>query len=938
MKDIISRYFTNHLKNSLESAQEIVQKRKGASKKVEIIDILKAIAHEEGSIAFNLLRNVKALKSDKTIKSRIRKTGKNIYKAGSIELASDKNFSGKPVPFSIKAYKVIVGAIRCAQQFQFPYVGTEHILFSILETNDKPLNKILEAERVEFVKIFEQTKKILLKTGNFGDDPISLIKNNKSLFYPNNQVGKTISGSEPINEEEKQEFLQEVLGEVSDLFSSFLEKKAHANESNSQMDFRQPLRPTFGLISPQNTKTDQFIEYFAHDLNKDIVDGKVDPVIGRNKEVDSIVRVLMRKSKNNPVLIGEPGVGKTAIVTGLASRIVQRDVPQNLIGKKVLSLDLGLLVAGTSFRGEFEDRFKRVIEEAESNPNIILFIDELHNIIGAGSAQGSLDAANIMKPALARGKIRCIGATTIEEYYRHIEKDGALERRFQPIQVRETSLKETEGILFGIKKHYEDFHNVKIADSAIKKSVYLAHRFINDRYFPDKAIDLLDETAAYVVQDEHQKGSVKKLQKLESQKEKLTKIKEQMIKTNNLELADSLIKSEKELDIIMQRVRKKVLSERKFIPVVDDKDVVAVVSKMLSLPNELLLEDPSERIKNLPYVLKKLVKGQDKAIDKIISTLERSLAGISDPDRPGMAFLFIGPTGVGKTYLSKILSRKLFLKKDALIRVDMSEFGEKHTVSKLLGSPPGYVGYGEKNSFTDLVRKNPYSVVLFDEIEKAHPDIFHILLQVLEDGFLTDSMGRKINFKNSLIIFTSNLGNNELLRGIIGFGKNEVDINKIEKSARRKKVEEFLKPEFINRLTGTVFFRPLNKEDVAAISKIEVSKLVKRIKKSRGILLEIDPRVYPWLAKKSISKKHGVRLLRRLIQQKIEEPIAHNIIAGKIEKNSTVSLKLIKKREKTLFKFQILRPKPPKLFKQENSHCNSLCQKNKKKSLVASQN
>lgn len=895
MKNLILRYFSFHLKNVLENAQAFALKRKKGARKIEILDILKAIAHEKGSVGFNLL---KGLKIFKILKGDAKVSLEKI----------DKNKLKTPISFSFESHNLIIGAIRAAQEFQFPYVGTEHLLFAILECNDQQVLTLIGHDRAELKKLIEQMKKVMSKT-------IDPQEGATIIVTPSEKTG---------SETAKQDFFKGIMGEMSELLNSLLEKRKKEGGEFHQNNFFSHYRPPFGLVMPNAPKTENFLGYFSRDLNRETMAGKIDPIIGRDKEIDDLITILIRKSKNNPVLVGEPGVGKTAIVAGLARKIVEKDVPPMLLGKKILTLDLGLLVAGTSFRGEFEDRFKRVIEEAENDPSVILFIDEMHNLVGAGSAQGSLDAANIIKPALARGEMRCIGATTIEEYQRYIEKDGALERRFQPIWVQEPSAQDTVKILKGIRRFYEEYHAVKISDLAIKEAVKLSRRFQSDRFLPDKAIDLMDESAAFVVRDEHNRGTTKKLQRLLLQREKLVRIKEKMVRNNNMEVAASIKKSERELEKIILELEQKVNEERKFIPVVDERDVAEVLSRKYNLPTELILESSAQRVRNLPRFLKKMIKGQDAVVEEVTDTLKRSLAGIADPDRPATAFLFVGPTGVGKTYLAKLIAKELFLKDDSIIRVDMSEFNEKHTVSRLLGSPPGYVGYGESNNFTDKIRKNPYSLILFDEIEKAHPEVFHILLQVLEDGFLTDSSGRKINFRNSLIVFTSNLGNDEFLKRLMGFSHSTKikKVGKAEKDNIRKKLEEFLRPEFLNRLSHIVFFKPLSVADLSEIAILEIRKLKSRLFENKKIKLFLAEEVAIILAKKSFNKKEGVRLLRRLIQRKIEEPIAREILEEKIQKGAKIYFclktgKLLKNKKADWLTMTIKNPRKPALIKYQ---------------------
>jgi len=867
---------------------------------VDIPEILKAIAWEDGSVGFNILKGMALFPKIKGTAKKFKPCKNNFGK---------KIENVRTVSFSRKAHEIIIGAIKSAQEFQFPYVGTEHLLFSILERADNRTFRVLGENKIEIKQALQQLKRVINQINGFIDEPLFCVN------YPQ-KIGTGEIVPSP----------SEIIGEISELFSSLLIKRKNKGVNFSSSGFVNPHRPSFGMLMSTPQRQESFLEHFGRDLNKEVAEKKIDPVVGRDKEIDNLTCILMRKTKNNPVLVGEPGVGKTAIVAGLAKKIVEREVPPSLVGKRVINLDLGLLVAGTSFRGEFEDRFKRILEEAEDDPNIILFIDELHNLIGAGSAQGSLDAANIIKPALARGSLRCVGATTIEEYHRYIEKDGALERRFQPVWVKEPTAAETMKILKGIKRFYESYHNVKISERAMEEAVRLSNRYINDRFLPDKAIDLLDESAAFVVQDEHRQGATKKLQKLEIQREKICQMKEKMLENNNMEMAATLLKREKDLSGVISELRKKVIRERRFIPVVDERDVSEIISRKLGLPLELIMETPMERLKNLPRMLKKMLKGQEKVVEEVTATLRRLLVGIADSERPSTALLFVGPTGVGKTYLAKLIAKELFVRSDSLIRVDMSEFSEKHTVSRLLGSPPGYVGYGESNNFTDKIRKNPYSLILFDEIEKAHPEVFHILLSVLEDGFLTDGMGRKINFKNTIIIFTSNLGNDEFLKRIIGFseGNAPAKIGKREKFVVRKKLEDFLRPEFLNRLSGILFFKPLGLREMREIAVLEIERLRKRLLATKKLKLEVSKDITERLAKISVSRKEGVRMLRRSVQKKMEEPIAHGILEGEIEKGTTVKFTLDKENGRK-FKMNITLPVKPEIYgkrKIESVHSN----------------
>jgi len=855
MDQSILHYFSKHCRSVLEKAYHYAKQEK--TKEITVFQLFRAIAGKKGSVGSNVLENVKI--------KRI--TAKTNFK---------KFSSSDPIPFSVPARRSLVHAVKLAQDFESPYVGTEHLLYAILTIGDKDVMEYLKEKKVQIDQVLPQLQQVMSHNGEFTGGSFNFLAQFKD---------------DDLSEKERKKLMKDIVGEVSNFFTSIYDKKRKIEPPK----FNPHQRPSFGMVMNRPQPGVNLLSQFAIDLNKEILEGKVDPVIGREKEIDEMICILMRKNKNNPVMVGEPGVGKTAVVNGLAWKLLEKDVPTPLVGKKVYSLDLGLLIAGTSFRGEFEDRFKRVLDEIEKDPDAILFIDELHNLVGAGSAQGSMDAANIIKPALARGQVKCIGATTLEEYHKYIEKDGALERRFQSVWLKEPSTKEVEEVLKGVKRFYETHHRVKISNSAIKHVVRLAERFITDRFFPDKALDLLDEAASYVIQDEFRQGTAKDLQRLETQQERLKYLKEKMVRENYLDTAVKLDKNEKNLKNVVSKLEKKVANERKMIPVMDEKDVAEVLARKMNLPAQLIMEDADSRLGRLPLILNRVIKGQTQAIDKISSNLQRGLAGVADPDRPSAAFLFVGPTGVGKTYLAKLLAEKIFMHPDSLVKVDMSEFGEKHTVSRLLGSPPGYVGYSEKNSFADRIRKNPYSLILFDEIEKAHPEVFHVLLQVLEDGVLTDSMGRKISFKNTIIIFTSNLGNEDFLKEVVGFSaSNSQNFTKAEITKVKKRLSDFFRPEFLNRLSDIVFFNLLNQKELEEIAVLELRALIKRLKKSKRIEIKFNNEVALWLGRKSISKKEGARKLRRIIQEQIEEPLAKMILGGKLKEKETVVLKISK--------------------------------------------
>lgn len=882
MENIIERYFTQHLKETLFTAQSLAAERKNGSHDISILDLMKAMSLRQGSVGGSLLSTITFFNNWKKRFKQKQNREEQIKKYTHLS-------------FSKEAYQCLIGALRLAQQFKFPYVGTEHLLLSILINQSDEIRQLVEKSKSDFEKISSQLRQVLNRTFDEGEKSVRIIGSQNNIFdSPAEEGGKDEMESGKNN--------NNFTNELGGLFSSLIENSFRPERRKGfsvpppQISGRR-FKPSFGLVNFEESDSPfPFLDHFARNLNQEVISGKVDPVIGREKETENLIRILIRKSKNNPVLVGEPGVGKTALVSALASRVINRDVPPALSKSIIYSLDMGLLVAGTTFRGEFEERFKNIIEEAEKNPNIILFIDEIHNLVGAGSAQGSLDAANIMKPALARGLIRCIGATTSDEYQKYIEKDGALERRFQPVWIKEPGLKKTETILLGLKEHYENFHKVSINPEAIKKTVLLADRFLNDRFMPDKAIDLLDETASYVVMNHYRQSNAEKLEKLALQKEKIEQLKERIVEQNDLELAESLLKNERDLNFLIDQFKVKAEEESKIKPVVTAEDVTKVLAEKLDLPKELVSEDIGGRLSNLLSDLKQKIKGQDRALERLTGTLQRSFTGVADPNRPASALLFIGPSGVGKTHTAKTLAKKLFLRNDALIRVDMSEFSEKHTASKLVGSPPGYVGYGERTGFIEKVRKNPYSLLLFDEVEKAHPEIFNLFLQILEDGHLTDGTGRKINFKNTLIVFTSNAFSNEIARSPLGFKESrEATSSKVTERVIREKLDSFLKPEFINRISEVINFDPLGRKALAEIAQLELNKLKNRLKK-KNILVRVAPKVTEFLAEKSFNPREGVRLLRKKMQRDLEEKVAEKLASESKKSVRRIRISIDKKR------------------------------------------
>jgi ATP-dependent Clp protease ATP-binding subunit ClpC len=634
------------------------------------------------------------------------------------------------------------------------------------------------------------------------------------------------------------------------------------------------------------------LDNFSRDLNKLAEAGKLDPVVGREREILRIAQILSRRKKNNPIILGEPGCGKTALVEGLAIKIVKGECPRNLMDKRIVNLDLTSVVAGTKYRGQFEERMKVILEELQSNPNIIVFIDEIHTLVGSGNSSGSMDGSNIFKPALARGEVQCIGATTLDEFRKNIEKDGALERRFQKVVVEPSSVAETIQILKNVRDKYEEYHKVNYSDEVIETCVKLADRYITDREFPDKAFDILDEVGARMQTD------LKVPEIIEELKKKAAEIKEQkidVVKRQNYEQAAELRDKEKKLLIKLDneklRFEQQMAKEKQIILL---EHVYDVVSNMTKIPVNKMSVDDTKALIDLDKNLVGKVIGQDDAVIKIAKSIKRNRLGIKDPNKPIGSFVFLGSTGVGKTYLAKQLAKEMFGSEDSLIRVDMSEYQEKHTVSKLVGAPPGYVGYEEGGMLTEKVKNKPYSVILFDEVEKAHKDVFTILLQILDDGHVTDSLGRKINFKNTLIILTSNLGVKKLqdFGNGIGFSSNSYSNEEAKKQMLMKEMKNFFSPEFLNRLDDTIVFNSLSQEDIKKITDIELKRLVTRLTDMK-YSISYDETLVDYLAKIGFDELYGARPLKRAIQDKVEDLLSEEVLTGKMVEGKSYVIKVV---------------------------------------------
>ncbi|MFH1093615.1 MAG: ATP-dependent Clp protease ATP-binding subunit [Candidatus Omnitrophota bacterium] len=806
--------------------------------------------------------------------------------------------------FTERARKVILLAKEESKRFNHDYIGTEHILLGLIKEGEGVAAAVLQNLGLNLDMIRLETEKLVQpgpSTVTSGDIP----------FTP--KAKKVIE----LAMDEARNLGHNYIGTEHLLLGLIRENEGVASQVllNLELDLNKVRKEIMELLGTTSSSSDSAqqpgvvgtkaktpaLDAFGRDLTKLAKDGKLDPVIGRVVEIERVIRILSRRTKNNPVLLGEAGVGKTAIVEGLAQKIVMGNVPEVLRDKRVVVLDLALMVAGTKYRGQFEERIKAVMEELKRSENVMIFIDELHTLVGAGGAEGAIDASNILKPALSRGEIQCIGATTIDEYRKYIEKDAALERRFQTIIVEPPSIAQTIEILKGLRDKYEAHHRVKYSDEALNAAAKLSERYISGRFLPDKAVDIIDEAGAKARLQVM--TAPPDLKDMENKIEELRKEKESAVKAQDFEKAASYRDKERESRSELEKIRRNWKESRMEMSVeVQEEDIAQIISQWTGVPIARLEEKESVKLLKMEDELHKTVVGQEEALKAITHAVRRSRAGLKDPKRPIGSFIFLGPTGVGKTLLGKALANFMFGDRDSIIQIDMSEYMEKFNVSRLVGAPPGYVGYEEGGQLTEKVRRKPYSVILLDEIEKAHPDVFNLLLQVLEEGRLTDSLGRKVDFRNTVLIMTSNIGA-ELLRkqGAIGFGSQEDEMNyKSMKDKLLEEVKRTFKPEFLNRVDDAIVFRPLTKDDLYKIIEIEIHDLASRLS-DQEIIIELDQKAKDLLITKGFDQTFGARPLKRTIQRFLENPLSEEILAGRVDKTKPIKVSSDEKKEELTF-------------------------------------
>ena len=795
--------------------------------------------------------------------------------------------------FTEQSIKVIMLAQEEARRLGHNFVGTEQILLGLIAEGTGIAAKALQQNSVSLKDARNEVEKIIGRGSGFTPAEIPFTPRVKRMLEVSLEEARKLDHNYIGTEHLLLALLQDSEGVAA---------KVLDNLGIDRGKIRTQIIRSIGevaAVSPGGStsggKKAVTLEEFGTDLTKLAAEGKIDPIVGRAREIERMIQVLGRRTKNNPVLIGEPGVGKTALAEGLAQRIINQDVPEILENKQVISLDIGSLIAGTRFRGEFEERLKKIMEEVRSNGNIILVIDEIHTVVGAGAIEGSMDAANILKPALARGELQCIGATTLDEYRKHIERDAALERRFQPVKVGEPSVEETIEILYGVRSAYEQHHKLTISDAALEAAAKLSDRYISDRFLPDKAIDLIDEAGSRVrVRNSMILPEVKDLKREMS---KVTKDKEEAVRKQDFEEASKL--RDRELSIktqIEETITDKQEQKTKISSIVTEEDIAHIVASWTGVPVSKVTESESEKLLHIEDTLHQRLIGQEDAVKAVSRALRRARVGLKNPKRPIASFIFSGPTGVGKTELTKALAAYFFGSEEAMIRVDMSEYMERHTVSKLVGSPPGFVGYDEGGQLTEAVRRRPYTVILFDEIEKAHPDVFNILLQVLEDGRLTDAKGRVIDFKNTLIIMTSNIGSKVIEKGGGGLGfdfaedQEEAQYNRI-RNLVNEELKQYFRPEFLNRLDEIIVFRQLSKDEVKEIAEIMLREVFSRLGE-REITLTVSDHFKERLVEDGFDPSYGARPLRRAIMRLLEDVLAEALLAGQIQDGENVYVDL----------------------------------------------
>ena len=799
--------------------------------------------------------------------------------------------------FTERARRVLTLAQEEAQRFNHSYIGTEHLLLGLVREGDGVAAKVLANLGVELNKVRSAVEFIIGRGDRQASGEIGLTPRAKKVIELAVDEARRLQHSYIGTEHLLLGLVREGEGIAAGVLES-LGVNLERVRAETQRILAQS-QPQGGQATGQaataggRTVRTPTLDQLGVDLTAMARAGQLDPIVGRDGEIERVIQILSRRTKNNPVLIGEPGVGKTAIAEGLAHRIIAGDVPDTLVGKRMLTLDIGLLVAGTKYRGEFEERLKKVIEEIKSAGNCVLFIDELHMLVGAGAAEGAVDAANILKPALARGEIQAIGATTLDEYRKHIERDAALERRFQPVKVEEPNVEDTILILEGVRPAYEEHHKLRISDEAVRAAAELSSRYVSDRFLPDKAIDLIDEAAARVRIRRH--ATPPSVREVQSGLEAIRREKDQAIANQQYEYAAELREREVRLQSQLEELEQELEESRGTDqPVVAEDDIRDVISQWTGVPLSRIAAEESKRLLEMEQYLKNKVIGQDEAVEAVARAVRRASAGLKDPKRPIGVFMFLGPTGVGKTYMAEMLGEFMFGSRDNIVRIDMSEFMEKHTISRLVGSPPGYVGYDDGGQLTDLVRRKSYCLILLDEIEKAHPDVFNMLLQIFDDGHLSDAKGRKVDFRNTIIIMTSNVGS-DLIRkdSRVGFATTQDEIKNAEDAYKRMKarVEEEMKrvfrPEFLNRIDQSVVFRALQAEHIREIVNLELNDLRNNLH-AKEMFLEVTDALLDHLGTEGFDAVFGVRPLRRVIQNKVEDPLSDAVLQGQYEEGDTI--------------------------------------------------